>query len=64
MILRFYKYWISPLLGNNCRFHPTCSVYASEAIKKHGYIKGGYFAATRLLNCHPWSPRRLKDPVP
>lgn len=64
MILRFYKYWVSPLLGNNCRFHPTCSVYASEAFKKHGALKGGYLAAMRLLNCHPWSHRGLKDPVP
>lgn len=64
MILRFYKYWVSPLLGNNCRYHPTCSVYASEAVKKHGYFKGTFLAARRLLNCHPWSRRPLKDPVP
>lgn len=63
-IVRGYSYAISPLLGQNCRYHPTCSAYAVEAIDAHGAIKGGYLAFRRILNCHPWSRRPFVDPVP
>ncbi|MCF0163986.1 MAG: membrane protein insertion efficiency factor YidD [Bacteroidales bacterium] len=62
-LIRFYKICISPYLGNNCRFTPTCSQYAAEAIKKYGIFKGGYLAARRLLRCHPWGGSGY-DPVP
>ena len=53
-ILRFYKAAISPYLGNNCRFTPTCSEYAMEAISRYGALKGSWLAAGRLLRCHPF----------
>lgn len=62
-LLRGYRYVISPLLGPCCRFHPTCSTYAIEAVERHGVIRGGYLAGRRLLRCHPWHAGGL-DPVP
>lgn len=62
-LIKFYKFFISPLLGNRCRFYPSCSSYALEAIELHGAIKGSYLAAMRLLKCHPFHPGGL-DPVP
>ncbi|HMN46330.1 MAG TPA: membrane protein insertion efficiency factor YidD [Povalibacter sp.] len=62
-LIRGYRYLISPLLGPNCRFHPSCSCYAEEAIGLHGPMKGSYLAAQRLLRCHPWHPGGY-DPVP
>jgi len=62
-ILRGYRYLISPMLGPNCRFYPSCSCYAEEAIELHGTLKGSYLAARRLLRCHPWHPGGF-DPVP
>ncbi len=62
--LRFYKYWISPLLGCNCRFHPSCSAYMRGALNKYGAVKGGFLGLKRILSCHPWSRRPFKDPVP
>lgn len=62
-LIRGYRYLISPLLGANCRFHPSCSCYAEEAISRHGSMKGSYLAARRLLRCHPWHPGGY-DPVP
>ncbi|WP_150539406.1 membrane protein insertion efficiency factor YidD [Actinobacillus vicugnae] len=59
----FYRYCISPLIGPRCRFYPTCSTYAVEAIKIHGAIKGGWLAAKRIARCHPWSEGG-EDPVP
>ena len=59
----FYKYCISPLTPASCRFVPTCSEYALQAIKKHGPFKGGYLAVCRILRCHPWGGSGL-DPVP
>jgi len=53
-ILRFYKAAISPYLGNNCRFTPTCSEYAMEAIRRYGALKGSWLALKRLLRCHPF----------
>ena len=61
--LRAYKRLVSPLLPPACRFHPTCSEYAAEAIETHGALKGSALAAGRLLRCHPWSVGGF-DPVP
>jgi len=54
-LLRFYKVAVSPLLGNRCRFYPSCSDYAREAIQYHGAAHGTYLAAKRLCRCHPFS---------
>jgi len=62
-LVRFYKRVISPLLPPACRFYPTCSVYAEQALRKHGALKGCYLAARRLLRCHPFHPGGV-DPVP
>ena len=62
-LLRFYKVCISPYLGNHCRYTPTCSQYAYEAISKYGILKGGWLALKRLLRCHPWGGSGY-DPVP
>lgn len=59
----FYRACISPLLPPACRFTPTCSQYAIEAIKKHGPVKGLYLAIRRILRCHPWGGSGY-DPVP
>jgi len=61
--IRFYQVAISPLLGPSCRFTPTCSEYARQAILKHGPFKGLYLAIRRLLRCHPWGGSGY-DPVP
>lgn len=61
--LRLYKRLLSPLLPPACRFAPTCSEYAIEAIEKHGVLRGGMLAARRLLRCGPWHPGGF-DPVP
>jgi putative membrane protein insertion efficiency factor len=58
-----YRYAISPLLGSNCRYYPSCSAYAEEALARHGAVKGLYLATHRLLRCHPLSQGGL-DPVP
>lgn len=63
LLIKFYKVCISPYLMPACRFTPTCSVYAMEAIKKYGIFKGGYLAARRILRCHPWGGSGY-DPVP
>lgn len=63
--IRLYQVTLSPLLGfNKCRYQPTCSHYAVEAIEEWGPIKGGYLAIRRILRCHPWSTRPMHDPVP
>ena len=51
--VRFYRLVISPLIGSNCRYHPTCSSYTLEALEKHGAIKGGRLSIKRILKCHP-----------
>lgn len=53
-IIRIYQKFISPLLGQNCRFHPTCSQYAIEALTVHGAVKGTYLSVKRILKCNPW----------
>jgi len=62
-ILRFYKRAVSPLLPPACRFHPTCSEYAYEAVEKYGIIKGGRLAVWRILRCNPFCKGGW-DPVP
>jgi putative membrane protein insertion efficiency factor len=61
--IRAYRYFISPLLGNHCRFHPSCSTYAETAILRFGPLRGGWLALRRLLRCHPWHAGGY-DPVP
>ena len=53
-LIRFYQLCISPLLGNNCRYYPSCSQYAIEAIEKKGIIRGSWMAVKRICRCHPW----------
>lgn len=62
-LIKGYRILISPFLGKNCRFYPSCSCYAEEAIKEHGLIYGIYLAIKRLLCCHPWHTGGY-DPVP
>lgn len=63
LIIKFYKSAISPFLGNNCRFHPTCSTYAMEALKAHGPAKGLWLGMKRVAKCHPFHKGGY-DPVP
>ena len=63
LTIRCYQLILSPLLGRNCRFYPTCSVYTYEAIQKHGLLKGILLGSKRLLKCHPLHPGGV-DPVP
>ena len=61
--IRLYQWCISPLLPAACRYHPTCSAYAVEAIERHGLIRGSGLTLRRLLRCHPWGGDGF-DPVP
>ncbi len=61
--VRGYRFLLSPWLGNNCRYYPTCSAYAIEAIEKYGAGKGLWLAVKRLCRCHPFHPGGV-DPVP
>lgn len=63
MFIRIYQYCVSPLLGNVCRFYPSCSEYAAEAIMRHGIIMGLWLAVKRISKCHPFHPGGY-DPVP
>ena len=63
-LIRFYQRAISPWFPARCRFRPTCSAYAMEAIQKHGACKGGWLAVKRFCRCHPFSNRDPYDPVP
>lgn len=62
-LIKIYQFLISPLIGKNCRFNPTCSNYAMEALKKHGLILGMYYSIIRISRCHPWGGSG-HDPVP
>ncbi|KZN14660.1 membrane protein insertion efficiency factor YidD [Marinomonas sp. TW1] len=63
LLIKAYQYGISPLLGNNCRFYPSCSQYSLQAIERFGVIKGSYLSIKRLSKCHPWHEGG-EDPVP
>jgi len=62
LLVRGYRYSVSPMLGMHCRFHPTCSEYALEALERYG-MRGGWLSVRRLARCHPWHPGG-HDPVP
>ena len=63
ILIKIYQSFISPLLGPHCRYVPTCSEYAREALEKYGFVKGVYLAARRILRCNPFSKGGY-DPVP
>jgi len=62
-LIKIYQFLISPIIGKNCRFNPTCSNYALEALKKHGLFLGMYYSITRISKCHPWGGSG-HEPVP
>lgn len=69
-LIRVYRYLLSPWIGNQCRFYPSCSHYAEEAIETHGFVKGAYLTLRRLLKCHPWHsggidlvPEKIQHPT-
>jgi putative membrane protein insertion efficiency factor len=62
-VVRAYQLILSPLLPPSCRFTPSCSAYAHEALMRHGAVRGSWLAARRLARCHPWNPGGY-DPVP
>lgn len=61
-VIRAYQFFLSPWVGSNCRFTPTCSQYAIEALNEHGAFRGSWLTIRRLSRCHPWSPGG-HDPV-
>lgn len=63
LVLRAYQLLVSPMLGPTCRFYPSCSAYAVDALRTHGLFRGVWLTARRLLRCHPWNPGGV-DPVP
>lgn len=62
-LITAYRWTIGPMLGNRCRFYPSCSQYSIDAIRQHGALRGAWLTARRLLRCHPWHPGGY-DPVP
>jgi putative membrane protein insertion efficiency factor len=63
LLIRTYQYLVSPVLGNHCRFYPSCSCYAVDALQQHGIAKGLYLSVRRISRCHPWHEGGY-DPVP
>ena len=63
LMVRAYRRFISPMLGDNCRYRPTCSEYAQDALTEHGFLRGGWMGIRRLSRCHPWRDGGY-DPVP
>jgi putative membrane protein insertion efficiency factor len=63
-LIRLYSFLISPLIGSNCRFYPTCSAYARQAVEKHGVAKGTVLSLRRIFRCHPWYHGCFHDEVP
>lgn len=63
-LIEIYAFIVSPLLGQRCRFFPTCSEYTKEAIQSHGVLKGLFFGGKRICRCHPYTKRGFWDPVP
>ncbi len=61
--VRAYRLVFSPWVGHNCRYHPTCSAYALEALEKHGALRGSWLALRRIMRCHPWGGSGV-DEVP
>ena len=62
-LIHGYRYLVSPVLPSSCRYHPTCSAYALEAVSRYGALKGGWIALKRISRCHPWGGAGY-DPVP
>ena len=62
-LVRAYRYAISPMLGANCRYEPSCSAYAEEALQRYGAVRGGWLVLRRIVRCHPWGGSGY-DPVP
>jgi len=63
-LIKGYSWLISPLMGQSCRFHPSCSAYSARVVSEHGVIKGLYYSLRRILKCHPWYKGDFVDPVP
>jgi len=63
ILVKGYRLLLSPFIGQHCRFYPTCSAYAVEALERHGAMRGSWLSIRRLLRCHPWHPGG-HDPVP
>ena len=62
-VIKLYQWTIGPVIGETCRFYPSCSHYGVEALKKHGALKGSWLIIKRICRCHPWNPGGI-DPVP
>lgn len=62
-LVQLYRWFLSPLLGSNCRYYPSCSCYAQESLQRHGALQGTWLAIRRIGRCHPWHPGGY-DPVP